>query len=49
MEGEPDNLQIPLNVLWAYNLYVNLFISSLLILKWPYKYEYSSTEYMTSL
>lgn len=35
MKGEPDNLQVPLNVLWAYNLHVNLFISPLLIFSNP--------------
>lgn len=35
MKGEPDNLQVPLNVSWAYNLHVNLFISPLLILSNP--------------
>jgi hypothetical protein len=39
MKGEPDNLQVSLNVLWAYNLDVNLSISPLLILKQSYEYE----------
>lgn len=39
MKGEPDNLQVPLNVLSAYNLDVNLFISPPLILRQSYTYE----------
>lgn len=39
MKGEPDTLQVPFNVLWAYNLDVNLMLSPLWILKTFYKYE----------
>jgi hypothetical protein len=39
MKGELDDLQVSLNVLWAYSLDVNLSISPLLILKQFYKYD----------